>query len=485
MTVKRVHFLVIKSWIGPLVATFCISLFLLLMQFLWKYIDDLVGKGLEFSVISELLLYAIAGLVPMALPLSILLASLMAFGNLGEHYELISLKSAGISLSRIMYPLIILTFIISIGAFFFSNNVLPFINLKMGSLLFDVRNKRPDVSIKEGIFYNGIDGYSIKVGRKNKSTGQLYNIMVYDHSSRMGNLDVTLADSGRMEVTKDKRNLILSLYHGKTYTEVHEDKRRKTKESHPHRQDKFSEQKVILDLSGYGLKRTDENLFKNNYQMLNLKQLSVAGDSLKKAYFEYKNQFSRNLLRTNLFRKELKNDTNIIRNYDSINSTISFDSVFNAMLPGEKARVIDQALNYARTTKSYISSSKNDFVHKKKWINRHEIEWHRKFTLSFACFILFFIGAPLGAIIRKGGLGMPVVISVVFFVLYYVVSMTGEKYVKSAVMPAWEGMWVSSAILLPLGMFLTYKAANDSVILNFDSYTDVIRKFFTSMKKKK
>ena len=171
MTVKRVHLLVIRSWIGPLVLTFCISLFLLLMQFLWKYIDDLVGKGLEFSVISELLLYAIAGLVPLALPLSILLASLMAFGNLGEHYELISLKSAGISLFRIMYPLIILTFIISIGAFFFSNNVLPYTNLKMGTLLFDVRNKRPEVSIKEGVFYNGIDGYSIKIGRKNKSTG--------------------------------------------------------------------------------------------------------------------------------------------------------------------------------------------------------------------------------------------------------------------------------------------------------------------------
>ncbi|MCK5822708.1 MAG: LptF/LptG family permease [Bacteroidales bacterium] len=482
---KRVHYLVIKSWIGPLVITFCISLFLLLMQFLWKYIDDLVGKGLEFSVISELLLYAIAGLVPMALPLSILLASLMAFGNLGEHYELISLKSAGISLTRIMYPLVILTFIVSLGAFFFSNNVLPYINLKMGALLFDVRNKRPDVSIKEGVFYNGIDGYSIKVGRKNKSTGLLYNIMIYDHSSRMGNLDVTVADSGRMDVTEDKRNLILYLYKGETYTEVHGDKRRNTKKTHPYRQDKFSEQKIILDLSGYGLKRTDENLFKNNYQMLNLKQLSTADDSLKKAYAVYKNQFSKNLLRTNFFRKELKNDTNIVHHYDTLSNTICADSVFEAMSAKEKVRVIDQALNYARTTKSYISSTKNDFMHKKKWINRHEIEWHRKFTLSFACFIMFFIGAPLGAIIRKGGLGMPVVISVLFFVLYYVVSMTGEKYVKACVMPAWEGMWMSSAILLPLGIFLTYKAATDSVILNIDSYIDAIKKIFTSKGKKK
>jgi len=455
------------------------------MQFLWKYIDDMVGKGLEFSVISELLMYAIAGLVPMALPLSILLASLMAFGNLGEHYELISLKSAGISLSRIMYPLIILTFIISIGAFFFSNNVLPYTNLKMGALLFDVRNKRPEVSIKEGVFYNGIDGYSIKVGRKNKSTGLLYNVMIYDHSSRKGNLNVTIADSGRMEVTEDKRNLILSLYNGKTYTEIPVDKRRNKTKSHPYRQDKFSEQKVILDLSGYGLKRTDENLFKNNYQMLNINQLSTADDSLKKALKSYKNQFSKNLLRANFFRKEVKNDTNIVNYYDTIKSTVSFDSIFETLSAGEKARVIDQALNYARTTKSYISSTKNDFFNKQKWINRHEIEWHRKFTLSFACFILFFIGAPLGAIIRKGGLGMPVVISVLFFVLYYVVSMTGEKYVKSCVLPAWQGMWLSAFILLPLGIFLTYKAATDSVILNFDSYIDAVKRFFTSKKKKK
>ncbi len=485
MTVKRVHLLVIKSWVGPLVLTFCISLFLLLMQFLWKYIDDLVGKGLDLSVISELLLYALAGLVPMALPLSILLASLMAFGNLGEHYELISLKSAGISLPRIMSPLIILTFIISIGAFFFSNNVLPYTNLKMGALLFDVRNQRPEVSIKEGVFYNGVNGYSIKVGRKNKSNGELYNIMIYDHSSRMGNVNVTVADSGRMEVTKDKRYLVLLLYSGNTYTEIKEERRRGLKKTHPYRQDKFYEQKIILNLTGYGFKRTDENLFKHHYQMLNIKQLEYADDSLKKLFTVYKNQFSKNLLRTNLFRKEIKNDTNIVHSYDTLSSTLNFDSVFNALSVENKTRAIDQALNYARTTKSYISSTKNDFVHKQKWINRHEIEWHRKFTLAFACFILFFIGAPLGAIIRKGGLGMPVVISVLFFVLYYIISMTGEKYVKSCVMPAWVGMWLSSAILLPLGIFLTYKAATDSVILSIDSYVDAVRKIFTSKKKNK
>ena len=485
MSIKRVHLLVIKSWVGPLLLTFCISLFLLLMQFLWKYIDDLVGKGLDFSVILELLMYAVAGLVPMALPLSILLASLMAFGNLGEHYELISLKSAGISLPRIMSPLIILTIIISIGAFFFSNNVLPYTNLKMGSLLFDVRNKRPEVNIKEGVFYNGIDGYSIKVGKKNKSNGELYNLMIYNHSARMGDVEVTIADSGRMKVTKDRRYLILSLNSGNTYTEVKERRRRNIKKTHPFRHDKFAEQKLIVNLSGYGFKRTDENLFKNNYQMLNIKQLAYADDSLKKSFSAYEKQFSRNLLRTNFFRREIKNDTNIIHSYDTLSSTLCFDSVFNALSVTDKNRAINQALNYARTTKSYISSTKTDFLSKKKWISRHEIEWHRKFTLPFACFILFFIGAPLGAIIRKGGLGAPVVISVLFFVLFYVISITGEKYVRAFLMPAWEGMWMSSAILLPLGIFLTYKASRDSVILNIDSYIDFIRKLFSYKKKKK
>lgn len=484
MSIKRVHLLLIKSWLGPLVLTFCISLFLLLMQFLWKYIDDLVGKGLDFSVISELLMYALAGLVPMALPLSILLASLMTFGNLGEHYELISLKSAGISLPRIMSPLIILTLIISIGAFFFSNNVLPYTNLKMGTLLFDVRHQRPEVSIKEGVFYNGIEGYSIKIGKKNKANGELYNLMIYNHSARMGDVEVTIADSGRMEVTKDKKYLILSLYSGNTYTEVKE-RKRNIRKTHPYRHDKFAEQKIIINLSGYGFKRTDENLFKNNYQMLNLKQLAYADDSLKKSFSAYEKRFSRNLLRTNFFRKEIKNDNNIIHSYDTLKSTLRFDSVFNALSVTDKKRVLNQALNYARTTKSYISSTKTDLLNKRKWIGRHEIEWHRKFTLPFACFILFFIGAPLGAIIRKGGLGTPVVISVLFFVLYYVISITGEKYVRSCVMPAWEGMWLSSAIILPLGIFLTYKASKDSVILNIDSYIDVIRKLFSYKKKKK
>lgn len=477
---KKIHLLVIKSYIGPLVATFFISLFLLLMQFLWKYVDDLVGKGLEFLVIAELLTYASASLVPMALPLAILLSSLMTFGNMGEHNELIALKSSGISLQRIMFPLILLSIVISGGAFFFSNNVMPYTNLKFGALLFDVRHQRPELDIKAGVFYNGLEGASIKIGRKDKKSNMLYKLMIYDHSKRDGNMNVTIADSGTMRVTDDKKYLVFTLFDGASYAEMKEEK--KKYETYPHRRDEFKEQRIIFELVGYGLERSDENLFKHNYQMLNLSQLAHADDSLSKALKQKKRTFANNLLRSNYFKKEDKQrvfnlDTTKTFKFDSTSIImLNVDSVFNASGNGVKAKVISQALNYARTTQSYINSTESNLIGKRKWLARHRIEWHRKFTLSFACLILFFIGAPLGAIIRKGGLGMPVVISVLFFVIYYIISISGEKYVKTGVLPASQGMWISSIILFPLGIFLTYKATTDSVILNIDTYFNFFKK---------
>lgn len=442
----------------------------------------MVGKGLEISIIAELLLYASAGLVPMALPLSVLLSSLMTFGNLGENYELIALKSAGISLQRIMFPLIIIVIIISIGAFYFSNNIMPYTNLKFGSLLYDVRHQKPEIDIKEGVFYNGIDGYSIKIAKKNKKNNLLYNLMIYDHSKRNGNLTVTIADSGTMKISNDKKYLILTLFKGHTYSEIKEEKKKRRHNTFPHRRDNFDEQKIVFELIGYGMERTDENLFKNNYQMLNVKQLEFTEDSLSGTLDKSKREFSNNLLRINYFKKENKKkytkpDT-ILQLENEIKNTIilNIDSVFEIFSYRNKEKSIEMALNYARSSKSYISSTKSLLEGKNRWINKHKIEWHRKFTLSFACFILFFIGAPLGAIIRKGGLGMPVVISVLFFILYYVISITGEKNVKADVIPAFYGMWLSAFIVFPLGIFLTYKATTDSVILNIDTYFEFFKK---------
>ena len=455
--------------------TFFIVMFILLMQFLWKYIDDLVGKGLEVDIILELLLYASAGLMPMALPLATLLASLMTLGNLGENNELLAMKSAGISLPRIMSPLIVLVFIVSAAAFFFANNVLPHTNLKISSLLYDVKQQRPELQIKPGVFNNDIDGYSIKVAQKDPRTNLMRKIMIYDHRSNEGNLVVTVADSGYMQVTDDERHMIVTLYNGYTYEEMKEGVHaRRTVRKFPARRNKFEEQIAALELKGFGLQRTNEDLFKSNFQVMNLNQLDNSSDSLEIELAKRKESFQKTLLQSTLIRNPFgsRRDSGIVATY-----TLNVDSIINSMPEKMKQRTIERALANARAAKNYVTSSTDEFYHRGKYIARHRVEWNRKLSLSFACLVFFFIGAPLGAIIRKGGLGMPVVISVLFFVLYYVISLTGEKFVRELVWQPEFGMWISSFILLPLGAFLSYKATTDSVILNPDYYLQTIKKF--------
>lgn len=477
---KKLHLFILKSYLGPLILTFFITVIILQLQWLWKYIDDLAGKGLEFIVLAELMAYATTTLVPMALPLAILLASLMTFGNLGENYELVALKSAGISLFRSMMPLIILNGFMIIGAFYFSNNILPWANLKMTTLMYDVKNQSPELSIKEGAFFNDIEGYSIKVVEKNHKTGILKDVMVYDHTGKKGNIQVTVADSGLMHMTEDKRFLLMELWSGYSYAEMEEKKTRASNRSYPYRRDDFEEQKLIFSMEGSDMNRTDEGLFKKHYQMLNLGQLKEAQDSLSKVVASRKNSFGNNLLKSNYFKKTSKKQE-IQERADSISmaSVQSTDSIFSNLTLKERSQIYKMAANYARSTKSYIGTTEKDLYNSNKWLFKHQIEWHRKFSLSFACLVLFFIGAPLGAIIRKGGLGMPAVVSVLFFILYYMISMTGEKFVREGVLPAYQGMWLSSVILLPLGIFLSYKAATDSVILNIDTYF----KFFGTIAK--
>ncbi len=472
---KTLHRFILKSYLGPLVMTFFISMFILLMQFLWKYIDDLVGKGLEWDVIAELLLYASAGLVPMALPLATLLASLMTMGNLGENNELLAMKSAGISLPRIMIPLVFVTVLISSGAFFFSNNVLPYTNLRIASLLYSVKQQKPELIIKEGVFTNLIEGYSIKVADRNPKTSLLTNLLIYDHSDEQGNNTVTYADSGYMKPTSDQKFLVATLYNGYSYKEITDKKtpRKSPNSKYPAQKQYFEKQVIIFELRGFGLQRTDESFFKDSYQAMNLNQLSTTRDSLEKAFNAQSETFSNNITRNNLMRNTSRDELN----HKKVSQTsMNADSAFNALPQTQKQRAVDLALDYARSTKSYISATKDEFFHKRKYIARHRIEWNRKFTLSFACFVFFFIGAPLGAIIRKGGLGMPVIISVLFFIVYYIITITGEKFARELMWDATLGMWVSSFILLPLGIFLSYKATNDSSIMNADFYIGIGKK---------
>ena len=445
--------------------TFFIALFILLMQFVWKYIDDLVGKGLEWYIIAKLLFFASSTFVPLALPLSILLSSLMTFGNLGEHYELVAVKSSGISLRRLMAPLIGLSLIISIIAFYFSNNVLPIANLKFHSILYDVREQKLALNIKEGIFYDGIDGYAIRVGKKEPDGKTIRNIKIYDHSARMGNINLTTAEWGTMELTGDKKNLIFTLYNGENYEEKVD--QRKYYSHRTFQRTAFEENKRRFDLSAFAMNRTNEDLFRSNYQMLNLGQLTYAADSIKKKIAGRSADMANlvkgghyNLNQTRLQKSPVVNDT-------SKPISADFLSDFSQK---EQNQILNGAISTARGIKENLEMHANEIDSRSGNLYRYEIEIQRKFTLSLACLILFFIGAPLGAIIRKGGFGMPVVFSVFFFVIFHILSITGEKFSREGVLPAWEGMWMAPLVFLPIGVFLTYKATTDSPLFDMESW---------------
>ena len=543
---KKLHLLVIKSFIGPFILTFFFVVFVLLMQFLWKYIDDLIGKGLEMDVISEFLLYTSASLVPMALPLAVLLASLMTFGNLAENLELLAFKSSGISLIRIMAPVMVISLVISVGAFFFANDVMPVANLKMRSLLYDIQQQRPELTIRPGIFDNTLEGYSIRIGDRDPRTNLLRDIWIYDHTDDQGNVSVTVADSGYMKMSADEKNLLLTLYNGRSYIELQEQKKENRHiKNYPHRRDRFDKQEMIIEMTGFGLNRTDERLFRNSYAMMNLAQLRHFDDSLSGDIDRLLNNInntmehtlkgkSKSILmkpppptRAPADRAELRYAGRDITEIDSILAQrseadrpsqgnaaegnpegrnpapgrsetermeennpkteipapenaeagngqrirqIHVDSAFSELTTLEKRRAVTQAINFARSNKSFISSNGGTAEWRITRLRRYQIEIHRKYTLSILCLIFFFIGAPLGAIIRKGGLGVPVIASVLLFLIYYMISITGEKFVRENLMHPFWGMWISTFIMIPVSIFLTYKAVNDSVIMNIETY---------------
>lgn len=510
------------------------------MQFLWRYIDVLVGKGLEFNVITEFLFYTSITLVPMALPLSILMSALMTFGNLGEKYELTAIKASGISLQRIMSPLIILVFFISIGAFIFANRILPYSHLKMRTLLYDIQQLRPELQIEPGVFNTIVANYSIRVQHKNPDNGTLYHVQIYDHTEGKGNVSVLIADSGTIRTTLDEKNILLTLYNGYSYNELQDFKIHKNKYSYPHRFDKFKKQRIVIELTG-GFERSDQSLFKSHYAMMDLEQLQSKIDSSANEIKEKQSQLYFNLVTTNLFKKrnrpilktqpqqiakrkniqlEDRGERNIgkkdngrpvktteetdvppaERHFTGNNNApkdkpdiksppdkdtlvhepiiYSIDSLFNILTIRDKNRILGSAITYARTSKNIVSNSVQTLDYKIRYLRRYQIEWHRKFTIAFACLIFLFIGAPLGAIIRKGGLGLPLVLSLIFFIFYYILSLTGDKLVRESLLPAYQGMWLASSLFFVIGIFLTYKATTDSSMLNMDTYLNFIKKHF-------
>lgn len=461
--------------------TFFIALFILLMQFLWLRLDQIVGKGLDALVILEFIFWSTLTLIPMALPLSTLLASIMTMGDMGESNELLALKSAGVSLQRVMMPLMILIFCISAFAFYVSNNILPLSNLKMRTLLYDIRNKRPDVMIETGVFYNGITGYSLKIQNKDSKTNLLRKVLIYDHSKIQGNISVTIADSGYINATPDGKNLIVTLYNGNTY----EDERgagRLSEGTHPFSHRQFSKQDFIVRLEGYDLERTNEDLFKSSSaMMLNLKDLNKSIDSFSIIQNRKSHEAFINLIYSNSFHNGLELDS-LSRSKGRFVHKVNVDSLFATLSAVQKSTVVSVALTKAESIKKeygddYIGIKTMLEVNRKQ-LAQFKVERHMKFTLSAACIIFFFIGAPLGAIIRKGGLGMPVVVSLFLFIGYWVMFSTGIKLANQGSWNPTAAMWFPSIILLPLGIFLTYKSTTDSALFNAERYVDFFKKVF-------
>jgi len=480
MRIKKFDILLLKTYIGPLILTFLIAIFVLLMQFLWKYVDDLVGKGLDIWTLSKLMFYASTTFVPMALPLAILLSSLMTFGNLGEHYELVAIKSVGQSLRKIMTPLIWFSVFTALIAFYFSNNILPFVNLKMYSLLHDVRNAKPALNIREGFFYYDIDNYVIKVGEKGNDGRSLKNIVIYNHKNFQGNTSITIAESGYMEMSEDKRFLIIYLYNGYSYNELL--KNREHHSTRPLERMHFKEQYKKFDLSSFSMQKTDESFFKEHYQMMNLHQLNSAIDSIDQYIDSNHVRLSRHVIQ-HYHNFSNINKTGQITN-DSLSETLLHPFINNFSDYDDKIFIVNNAFKSAQNLKEICGYREMEIHQLNKHKIRHKVEQHRKFTLSIACIILFFIGAPLGAIIRKGGLGLPLVVATLVFVLYYILSVTGEKFVREDVWNPWFGMWFSSIVLLPFGTWLTYVATTDNPIMDVEWYEKLSSKVFGFFRKK-
>ncbi|HMV14345.1 MAG TPA: LptF/LptG family permease [Chitinophagales bacterium] len=463
--IKRVDRVVLGSFIVPLIITFGLTSFIFMMQFLWKYIDDFVGKGLETSLLVKLVGLFTLTIVPMALPLAILLASTMVIGSLAEDNELTAYKTGGLSLLRIMGSLIVFAIFLAGLTFYFSNNVLPKVHLRFYSLLYDIRKQKPALDIKEGIFYRGISGFALKIQHKDADNKTLYGIMVYDHSKGRGNDNVVLADKGDIALSNTGEHLILTLYNGKQYQDV-------TKRSMPGNTEEpeqtvmeFKKWRKVFDLKEFKMTRTDQSLFKTHFIMYNAKQLMKEADSSRK---DIENKIVEIQLNNGNYISYFKQipDSVKLKN-DTVTEKIDINNVFTRNI---RESCLSTAKSNLQSLKSYTDMSIGDLEYKQSNYVNYYCEWYRKFSLSFACIVLLFVGCSMGAIVRKGGFGVPILIAVLYFVLFHVLNVTGEKLAKGLIIPPFAGMWLSSLVLMPIALFLTYKANRDSVLFRSEWY---------------
>ncbi|MBQ8545216.1 MAG: LptF/LptG family permease [Alistipes sp.] len=472
---KTIHKLVLKAYLGPLIMTFFIVTFVLMMNFVWRFIEDLTGKGLSADVILELIFYATINMIPLGLPLAMLLAGIMTMGNMGENFELQAMKSAGMSLMRIMQPLIIVTFIISVASFFLVNNLVPYAYKRSMIILSDIKRQKQVLEFKDGLFFNGIhEDMSIRVEHQDPETGLLHNVLIYDSRSQGGNMTTTMAETGYIRLSDDKKFLLVTLYNGDNYQQTR-NSRWYTKNSLRH--DKFDVQDMAIRMEGFDFQQSD-NTMVNSSQAKNIVELQHAIDSLDVTVEEAIARSYDPLLRDNLF----TNDIQVLQLPDSMKIDKSeFTDVY--LLDSLPKLTMRERNEIWKTAKTMAQNSRQSFSYDegsaKDGLNqlyRSKNDWHKKLSLPFSVIIFFMIGAPLGAIIRKGGMGTPIVISVVFFVIYYVISLSGEKMAKEGTWSSFSGIWISSFILTPIAIYLMIKATNDSSLLDTDWYDAQFKK---------
>ena len=468
---KKLDQFILKSFIGPFIAILLVVVFILVMQFLWLYIDELVGKGLSFKVILEFLGWGSVTMLPLSLPLATLLSSMMTLGTLGENNELLAIKAAGISLQRVLVPLGAACLVVSIGAFFISNDLMPVAFNKIYTLRDDIGKTKEEIKIPTGTFYNGIEGYILRVNERDDETGVMHGVMVYNHTGNKGNTSLTIADSAMMKMSKDKSYLTFTLYDGANYEETNNRNYRDT--TLQLQKIDFKSQQLYIPLQNYAFEKSDSARFDDEVKSMNLKQLHHGQDSIGNLNAAAMASNIKGMMNTRSLRFHNQLDSAVVASRSS-HFTMKegegwddFDLEINAL---------SNAKNNAEEMQVTLSSYSRERFHYTFTLRRIDIEILKKFALSVACLIFFFIGAPLGALIRKGGLGTPAIISVLFFVAYWVIDISGTKLARDGAVGPFHGVFISSYILLPTGLFLTWKAINDSSVFNMDAVKSIFRK---------
>jgi len=477
--VKIIYKYLFRKFLGPFALTFFFALFIILMQFLWKYVDDLVGKGLEISVVLELLFYASATFVSLAAPLAVLLSSLMTFGSLGERYEIIAMKSAGISLRKLIFSLSLFSLMIACGSFWFSNNVSPKAYSKMRMLLRNIMDQKPTLSIEEGIFYDGFDNFSIRVGKKAHNNMDIFDVLLFDHTSYQGNNKFTYAKKGKMVMTDDKTYMLFYLYDGFFWDESTNST---SSENKPLVRSTFSEQYKRFDITSFKFEKQDNDFYSKHTQSLSNEELLKMIDTVKISVESNNSDIMTSFL----------NSCYAYRYFilpDSIPppKTVPENISYNELNPSEKNDLINKMEMLKNDFRNGLNTNREYKKYQYSQIVSYRVEWYKKYVYALACVLFFFIGAPLGSIIRKGGIGVPLVITVAFFSTYFMLTIFGEKIAKGGAVPDWFGIWLSTLVLLPICAFLTYQASIDSALLSSEELSKKLqqldlKKLFTKKK---